>query len=110
MEIFTDKFRIIFKKPKEVTRVPGKVGSVLPKYSKVNKDEIVGYVLDMKIPKARGKSKEKLVEYYGIKEYGNAASAKAAAEGQIKKLFLMKYRELMSDKLLVDRDTAVKAF
>ena len=52
------KFRKSLKEPKEVTRVPGKVGSVLPRYSKVNKDEIVGYVLDMKMPKARGKSKK----------------------------------------------------
>ena len=112
MEIFQNiSLGKSLKEPREVTRVPGKVGSVLPRYSKVNKDEIVGYVLDMKMPKARGKSKGRLVEYYGIKEYGNAASAKAAAEGQYQKIILdPKYRELMTDKLLVDRDSVVRSF
>ena len=110
MKVF-EKILDDLSKPREVKRIPGKVGSVLPRYSKVNKDEIVAYVLDMKMPKARGKSKGRLVEYYGIKEYGNAASAKAAAEGQYQKIILdPKYRELMSDKLLVDRDTVVRSF
>ena len=112
MEIFQNiSLGKSLKEPREVTRVPGKVGSVLPMYSKVNKDKIVGYVLDMKMPKARGKSKGRLVEYYGIKEYGNAASAKAAAEGQYQKIILdPKYRELMTDKALVNRDTVVRSF
>tara|TARA_R100001079_G_scaffold26629_1_gene13364 strand:- start:387 stop:2591 length:2205 start_codon:yes stop_codon:yes gene_type:complete len=112
MEIFQNiSLGKSLKEPREVTRVPGKVGSVLPMYSKVNKDKIVGYVLDMKMPKARGKSKGRLVEYYGIKEYGDIASAKAAAEGQYQKIILdPKYRELMTDKLLVDRDSVVRSF
>ena len=54
MKVF-EKIIDDLSKPREVTRIPGKVGSVLPRYSKVNKDEIVGYVLDMKMPKARKK-------------------------------------------------------
>ena len=43
MEIFQNiSLGKSLKEPREVTRVPGKVGSVLPMYSKVNKDKIVG--------------------------------------------------------------------
>jgi hypothetical protein len=112
MEIFQNiSLGKSLKEPKEVTRVPGKVGSVLPRYSKINKDEIVGYVLDMKMPKARGKRKGRLVEYYGIKEYGSAEAAKLKAEGDYQKIILdPKYRELMTDKALVNRDTVVRSF
>jgi hypothetical protein len=110
MKVF-EKIVDDLSKPREVTRIPGKVGSVLPRYSKINKDEIIGYVLDMKMPKARGKSKGRFVEYFGVKEYGNAGAAEAAAKGQYQKIIMdPKYRELMTDRLLVDRDAVVRSF
>ena len=116
MEIFQNiSLGKSLKEPREVTRVPGKVGSVLPMYSKVNKGEIVGYVLNLVLPnkkrKKLGKDKGRYVEYFGIKQYGSPAAAEAAANGQYQKLILdPKYRELMTDKLLVDRDSVVRSF